>query len=936
MTESRVTRVFISYSRRDKSFAKKILEELTSRGMSAYLDEKDIEIAERWWDRLRELILDSDVVLFLISPDSVVSEVCANEVELASDLSKRILPVVVRDTDNDLIPPGLSELNYSFCRTDEEITQQIPSIENAINKDIHWVRDYTKWTRKYDEWFQNEKHSSYLLGMQDTEKANIWLGKGETEACKIEELVEASKEHHEKQKKLNIKRQREAFEAQASYYSEKSISCLNENDLVGAVNYALEASPDPGSTDKELREKPYSANTLKALSEVIHSFQTKEFMPESVRESDRIWMSPNGKAYICTWKNELNLVRTFVPDADILSVNFGHSIHSVAFDKSATRVAVLLEDQSLRVLDTDELKILHSTQLVFLPHKSFFLAGARYVTLLGPVNFRLFDTNESNFVDLNFRDQSSPFNELSNYIELAPGARGKEVAIPQEFFEKHKSDYVTATALGNNFCIQCHGTSVQILCTETLEKKSSLQIGGEAVDIRVSQNSEYFCIRYIRNQQSYCVAFGFQNGDVAKVCEVQADHFCLSDSGHFAFYSDKNVELVHQTQSRRSFEFEQDFQIYAQRRDLLLTLSHAGEWLGVIHGKEYSPDSIPKKASATILKSSNYAHCGRSFSQFDAEGVFGMVWSSSGRLVAVYGHSREVQVLDFEGETFSKRHALYHDSYAMEDGVRCAEFSNDNRYLVTGSCDRQMKLWDLRTGKELRSFPHVAGVKRVSISDDCALLCSIDDYGKARVFLFDGYEISCSEDSFQFMKPQFTRQNNVLLVNQKNEIVVLRLACGELASEVIRLAPRGWDKIERVKAALPDRIPEWCLRSRKYPALTGHEHDGSSLGAMLDSLRSVVVDRGMRAFLDILYCFEHEDPNELTAVALAIWADRMSLLESYFSTHNLGAGNHNFQIAAEAFVALLKAADKTHGKDLCKIMCESYRGPRITEMNKWS
>jgi hypothetical protein len=52
--------------------------------------------------------------VFVLSPESARSEICAWEVEEAVRLSKRILPVVCRPIDGVSVPARLEDLNYIF------------------------------------------------------------------------------------------------------------------------------------------------------------------------------------------------------------------------------------------------------------------------------------------------------------------------------------------------------------------------------------------------------------------------------------------------------------------------------------------------------------------------------------------------------------------------------------------------------------------------------------------------------------------------------------------------------------------------------------------------------------------------------------------------------------------------------------------------------
>jgi hypothetical protein len=90
------TKVFISYSRADLAFADRIVAALNERGFEPLIDRRDIKAAEKWRDRLKQMIRQSDTVVFVISPEAVASEICKEEVEFAASLNKRFVPIVWR------------------------------------------------------------------------------------------------------------------------------------------------------------------------------------------------------------------------------------------------------------------------------------------------------------------------------------------------------------------------------------------------------------------------------------------------------------------------------------------------------------------------------------------------------------------------------------------------------------------------------------------------------------------------------------------------------------------------------------------------------------------------------------------------------------------------------------------------------------------------
>ena len=65
--------VFLSYSRRDTDFVKRLADALKERGKDVWVDVNGIRDAEVFPVALRRAIEGSDAFVFVISPDSVAS-----------------------------------------------------------------------------------------------------------------------------------------------------------------------------------------------------------------------------------------------------------------------------------------------------------------------------------------------------------------------------------------------------------------------------------------------------------------------------------------------------------------------------------------------------------------------------------------------------------------------------------------------------------------------------------------------------------------------------------------------------------------------------------------------------------------------------------------------------------------------------------------------
>ncbi len=80
---------FLSYSRQDQESADRLIKLLKAKEASIAFDQDDIRGGEDWRRKLKSLIEHSRNVVFLISPASLVSQMCHWELDLSVTLNKR-------------------------------------------------------------------------------------------------------------------------------------------------------------------------------------------------------------------------------------------------------------------------------------------------------------------------------------------------------------------------------------------------------------------------------------------------------------------------------------------------------------------------------------------------------------------------------------------------------------------------------------------------------------------------------------------------------------------------------------------------------------------------------------------------------------------------------------------------------------------------------
>jgi hypothetical protein len=103
------SRIFLSHSSSDKTFARELANELSQRGASVWVDEQAVAPGDDLAANIAEAIRGSDLVLVLLSPSSVRSQWVRRELELAlaSSQRTRVVPVTLGKAE---LPQELGDL----------------------------------------------------------------------------------------------------------------------------------------------------------------------------------------------------------------------------------------------------------------------------------------------------------------------------------------------------------------------------------------------------------------------------------------------------------------------------------------------------------------------------------------------------------------------------------------------------------------------------------------------------------------------------------------------------------------------------------------------------------------------------------------------------------------------------------------------------------
>jgi formylglycine-generating enzyme required for sulfatase activity len=126
-----MAQVFISYSRKDLPFVEHLAADLKEAGLDVWYDVSRLGGGSRWRIEIENALKKSQYVIVVLSPDSVTSEWVEREILFASNLKRKIIPLMYRQCD---LPLNYVNLNYIDVRG-ENYAQNFNALLMALDLD---------------------------------------------------------------------------------------------------------------------------------------------------------------------------------------------------------------------------------------------------------------------------------------------------------------------------------------------------------------------------------------------------------------------------------------------------------------------------------------------------------------------------------------------------------------------------------------------------------------------------------------------------------------------------------------------------------------------------------------------------------------------------------------------------------------------------------
>lgn len=167
-----MARLFISYSRKDKDFARKLTDALQRENLDFWIDWAGIPPTAAWMKEVEKGIEEADTFLAIVTPEWISSDVCRVELIAAVRNGKRLIPVVPNEITWDSVPAELAHLNFIFFNDAFDFKEQLNKLLAAINTDYDWLKAHRRLQVRALEWERANREDSFLLRGRDLHDTN--------------------------------------------------------------------------------------------------------------------------------------------------------------------------------------------------------------------------------------------------------------------------------------------------------------------------------------------------------------------------------------------------------------------------------------------------------------------------------------------------------------------------------------------------------------------------------------------------------------------------------------------------------------------------------------------------------------------------------------------------------------------------------------------
>ncbi len=173
-----MTQVFLSASEEDNKIKDKIGKTLMRQGLTIWTNQRDIKTGTAFQNEIDRGIERADNFVYLISPKTLRSQYCQQEFTYALANNKRIIPLLIQETDFKLIPSKIQELQFidlTDAEDEAKYHRGVDKLLKELKSDAFYYENHKLLLVKALKWQRQNHNPSILLRSYNLQHFAGWL-----------------------------------------------------------------------------------------------------------------------------------------------------------------------------------------------------------------------------------------------------------------------------------------------------------------------------------------------------------------------------------------------------------------------------------------------------------------------------------------------------------------------------------------------------------------------------------------------------------------------------------------------------------------------------------------------------------------------------------------------------------------------------------------